>query len=355
MQREWENAVAASSQVNGRSRFWSNMAINGTVLIQQAVSVLIIVWGVFLVAEGRITIGGLIAANILAGRVLAPLGAIAQTIFRAQYAFKSLGALNDFMALPVERAGPVASDAVVARGALSLQAVSFTYPEAQRPALDGLSFEFSPGDCVALLGRVGSGKTTAGKLICGLITPQSGTVLVDGIAQAQYDPAELRRGIGYLPQAPELFTGTLRENLVIGAPQASDAEIKRALYFAAMDEFVAELSEGLDLFLGEQGRRLSGGQRQGVALARLLLRNPRTLFLDEPTNAMDQRMQAQIIERLDELNRSGVGMIISTHRQSLAAMARRLIVMDRGRALLDGPRAEVLQKLRAMGAARAEG
>ena len=355
MQREWENAVAASSQVNGRTKFWSNVAINGTMLIQQLVSVLIIVWGVFLVAEGRITIGGLIAANILAGRVLAPLGTIAQTIFRAQYAFKSLGALNGFMALPVEQSGPVTSDAVVTQGAISLQSLSFTYPEARRPALDGLSFDLASGDCVALLGRVGSGKTTAGKVICGLIAPQSGTVLVDGIAQAQYDPAELRRGIGYLPQAPELFTGTLRENLVIGAPQASDAEIKRALYFAAMDEFVAEVSEGLDLFLGEQGRRLSGGQRQGVALARLLLRNPRTLFLDEPTNAMDQRMQAQIIERLDELNRSGVGMIICTHRQSLAAMARRLIVMDQGRAVLDGPRAEVLNKLRDMGAARAGG
>ncbi|WP_300034480.1 type I secretion system permease/ATPase [uncultured Roseobacter sp.] len=353
MQREWEAAVTASSQVNGRTRFWSNVAANGTILVQQSVSVLIIVWGVFLVSEGQITIGGLIAANILAGRVLAPLGTIAQTIFRAQYAFRALGALNRFMSLPVEQQGAVRSDAAVSRGAISLHEVSLTYPEAQRPALSGFSLDMKPGECVALLGRVGSGKTTVGKVVSGLLKPEAGSVLVDGIALEQYEPAELRRSIGYLPQSPELFTGTLRENLVIGAPAATDAEIGRALYFAAMDEFVAAVPEGLDLFLGEQGSRLSGGQRQGIALARLLLRRPATLFLDEPTNAMDQRMQQQIVERLQELNRGGMGMLISTHRQSLAAMAGRLVVMDQGRAVMDGPPDDIMERLRAMGAAQA--
>ncbi len=355
MQREWEAAVAASSQINGRTKFWSNVATNGTMLVQQLVSVLIIVWGVFLVSDGVITVGGLIAANILAGRVLAPLGTIAQTIFRAQYAFKSLAALNRFMALPVEQGPAVKSDAHIKEGALALDAVSLTYPGAARPALKDLSFTVAPGECVALLGRVGSGKTTAGKVLAGLIQLDSGTVLIDGIALPQYEPAELRRGIGYLPQTPELFTGTLRENLVIGQQNASDEEIARALYFAAMDEFLAEAPEGLDMFIGEQGKHLSGGQKQGVALARLLLRRPKTLFLDEPTNAMDQRMQTLIIDRLAELNKTGVGMVICTHRQSLAAMAERLIVMDQGRAVLDGPRADVLDKLRAMGAARAKG
>ncbi|MFK7745816.1 MAG: type I secretion system permease/ATPase [Roseobacter sp.] len=355
MQREWEAAVAASSQVNGRTKFWSNIAAHGTMLVQQSVSVLIIVWGVFLVEDGVITIGGLIAANILAGRVLSPLGTIAQTIFRAQYAFKSLAALDAFMALPVEQDPQVTSDAQVAKGAVALQSVSYRYPQAPVDALHDLSFTLQPGECVALLGRVGSGKSTAGKVIAGLMQPTSGTVLIDGIALDQFDPAELRRGVGYLPQAPELFTGTLRENLTLGNAQASDADIQRALYFAAMDEFVAEVPEGLDLFLGEQGRRLSGGQRQGIALARLLLRYPKTLFLDEPTNAMDQRMQGQIIARLGELNREGVGMLISTHRQSLAAMADRLIVMDKGRAVLDGGRDDVLKKLQALGAAQGKG
>ncbi|MEM1076156.1 MAG: type I secretion system permease/ATPase [Pseudomonadota bacterium] len=352
MQQEWENAVAASSQVNGRTKFWSSLATHGTMLAQQAVSVLMIVWGVFLVAEGKITIGGLIAANILAGRVLAPLGTIAQTIFRGQYAFKSLAALNAFMSLPVEQTSAVNSDAQVKHGGVSLRGVSYRYPQTNVSALSDLSFDVAPGECVALLGRVGSGKSTAGKLLCGLFQAASGTILIDGTAITQYDPAELRRGIGYLPQAPELFTGTLRENLTVGNAQASDHEIRRALYFAAMDEFIDQVPEGLDLFLGEQGQRLSGGQRQGVALARLLLRYPKTLFLDEPTNAMDQRMQGQIIARLTELNDAGTGLIICTHRQSLAGMARRLIVMDQGRAVLDGASDDVLAKLRAMGAAQ---
>ena len=355
MQREWENAVAAASQVNGRTKFWSNVAANGTLLVQQAVSVCIIVWGVFLVSEGAISIGGLIAANILAGRVLAPLGTIAQTIFRAQYAFKSLAALNRFMALPVEQGPTVASDHHVGPAALQLQSVTLTYPEAQVPALRDLSLTMASGESIALLGKVGSGKTTLGKVISGLLQPESGTILIDGISSTQYDPAELRRGIGYLPQSPELFTGTLRENLTIGARGASDEAIGQALYFAAMDEFLASAPGGLDMFIGEQGNRLSGGQRQGVALARLLLRRPRLLFLDEPTNAMDQRMESLVIERLDELNRNGTGLILCTHRQSLAAMAARMVVMDQGRVVLDGPRNQVMAQLRDMSTARAKG
>lgn len=355
MQREWETAIAESSQINGRMRFWSGFAANSTMMIQQVVSVVIIVWGVFLVSAGQITIGGLIAANILAGRILAPLGLIAQTIFRSQYAFKALGALNRFMDLPAEQGGNVAHDLQVRKGHVQLRDVSLTYPDARSPALNGLSLEIAPAEIVALLGKVGSGKTTAGKVIAGLIQPDSGTVLIDGIALDQYEPADLRAGIGYLPQNPELFTGSLRENLVIGASSAPDAAVMRALYFAGMDEFVAALPDGLDHFLGEQGNRLSGGQRQGIALARLILRAPKFLFLDEPTNAMDQTMEATVINRLQELNLAGTGLLICTHRQSLAAIAARLIVMDGGRAVLDGPRAEVMAQLQVLGAERAKG
>jgi ATP-binding cassette, subfamily C, bacterial LapB len=355
MQSEWENAVAASSRINGRTKFWSNVASNGTMLVQQAVSIVIIVWGVFLVSAGEITIGGLIAANILAGRVLAPLGTIAQTIFRAQYAFKSLSALNRFMRLPVEHDPAITSDLQVSKGKVQIQSVSFTYPETPNPVLRDLTLDINAGECVALLGKVGSGKTTTGKLIAGLLRPQEGTVLVDGVALPQYEPADLRNGIGYLPQDPELFTGTLRENILIGASNASDEDIQQALYFAAMDEFAAGVPEGLDLFIGEQGSRLSGGQKQGLALARLLIRKPRLLFLDEPTNAMDQSMETAVVDRLKELNRKGIGLIVCTHRQSLAAMADRLLIMDQGRIVLDGSHTEVMNKLRAMSSKKAEG
>jgi ATP-binding cassette subfamily C protein LapB len=347
MQREWEDAVAASSRVGGRTRFWSNLATNGTMLIQQSVSVIIIVWGVFLVSEGRISIGGLIAANILAGRILAPMGTIAQTVFRAQYAFKSLSALNAFMALPVEAGPTVLSDLSVSHARVELRNVTLTYPGQKVPVLRDISLTIAPGEAVALLGRVGAGKTTLGKLIAGLIQPDAGAVLIDGVAQAQYDPAALRRGIGYLPQNPDIFTGTLRENLTLGAPAATDAQIARALYFAAMDRFVGELPDGLDTFLGERGSRLSGGQRQALALARLILRKPRLLFLDEPTSAMDHRMEAEIARRLGELRATGMGMILSTHRQSLAGVAGRIVVMDSGAIVLDGPRDQIMARLAA--------
>ncbi len=355
MQREWETAVAEAARVNGLIRFWSGFASSATMLVQQAVSVTIIVWGVFLVSGGQITIGGLIAANILAGRVLAPLGMIAQTVFRSQYALKALKALNRFMKLPTEQSAATAHDLRVTHGKIQVQDVSLTYPEARLPALNKLSFEVHPAEVVAVLGKVGSGKTTTGKLVSGLIQPDSGNVLIDGIAIDQYEPSELRAGIGYLPQSPDLFTGTLRENLVMGVRGADDAAIMKALYFAAMDEFVAGNPDGLDYFVGEQGNRLSGGQRQGVSLARLLLRAPKMLFLDEPTNAMDQTMEALVVARLQELNRLGTGIIICTHRQSLAGIAERLIVVDQGRAVLDGPPLEVLAQLGARNVKQAKG
>ena len=316
-------------------------------LVQQAVSVGIIVWGVFLVSEGAITIGGLIAANILAGRVLAPLGTIAQTIFRAQYAFKSLGALNRFMALPVEHGPAIQSTSPVMQGAVALEEVTLTYPGAPRPALNRLNLSVAPGECVALLGRVGSGKTTAGKVIAGLLAPDSGTVLIDGKAQSHYDPADVRRGIGYLPQNPDLFTGTLRENVTLGTYQASDDEIMEALHLAGIDSFVAGLPEGLDYYAGEKGERLSGGQRQAISLARLLIRRPKFLFLDEPTNAMDHEAEARTIDRLRTVQASGVGMILSTHRLSLAAIAERYVVIESGRIVMDGPRDAVIRQLNA--------
>lgn len=345
MQREWETAVAAASRVNSRTKTWSSVASNGTMLIQQGVSVIIIVWGVFLVSEGEISVGGLIAANILAGRVLAPLGTIAQTIFRAQHAVKALKSLNQFMHLPTERGPTVTSDLRAGAGQLEFRRLSFTYPGCPTPVLTGMNFTVTPGETVGVLGKVGSGKTTMGKLATGLIEPQSGQILLDDIAITQYDPSELRRSVGYLPQHPDLFTGTLRENLTIGVADASDEAIHKALYYAAMDSFVAALPDGIETFLGEQGNRLSGGQKQGVALARLLLRKPKLLFLDEPTSAMDHQMESLVAERLNDLANTGMGMILCTHRMSLANIVDRLLVVDQGRIVLDGPRDEVLAKL----------
>lgn len=345
MLREWEAAVAQASRINARTRIWGSLATHGTLLIQQSVSVLIIVWGVLLVADGTLTVGALIAANILSGRALAPLAAISQTLFRAHYARHALGALNALMAQPIESIGVCLSPS--GPGAIEVRELTYTYPESTTPALNNISFRIAPGESVALLGQVGSGKSTLCRLLSGLLPPSEGSVLLDNTALTQYHPASLRASVGYLPQHPDLFRGTLRENLLLGHPEASDHELERALYFAGVDHFVATLPNGLDLDLSERGNRLSGGQRQGIALARLLLRKPRWLVLDEPTNAMDQAMEARISARLNELARSepGTGMVLCTHRHSLATIAARFIVLQNGRIARDGPRESVMQSL----------
>lgn len=345
MQREWENAVAASARITGKTRFWSNFAVSGTMLVQQAVSVFIILWGVYLVSDGQITVGGLIAANILAGRILAPLGNISQTLIRAQHAFKSLSAISGVMALPVDASTQVKSDLRITKGTVEFRNITFTYPEAPQPALSDISFAIGAGECVGMLGRVGSGKSTTGKLFAGLLEADEGLILVDGHEFGQYERAELRAGIGYLPQDPDLFSGTIRENLVLGRAKATDEELNRALYLAGMDYFIAENPLGLDQYIGEKGNRLSGGQRQAIGLARLLLRRPRILFLDEPTNAMDNGTENKVTARLGELKAEGITLILCTHRHSLAAITDRLIVLDAGKKLADGPYSEVMAAL----------
>ncbi|MCR9125640.1 MAG: type I secretion system permease/ATPase [Rhodobacteraceae bacterium] len=352
MQREWETAIAATARVNGRARFWSNLSTNATLFIQQCVSVGIIVWGVYLIFDGRITIGALIAASILSGRALAPLTGIAQATFRLQYVIKAMRSLNAMMALQGDKPRTVRSHLKVRHAALNLTDVTFAYPGAQVPAISGLSLEVAPGECLALLGRVGSGKTTLGKLLCGLIEPQTGIIRVDGFGLNQYDRAELRAGIGYLPQTGDLFTGTLRDNLLLANPGADQARIEKALYYSGLGDFVAASPGGLEMQITENGGSLSGGQAQALALARVLLKDARLLFLDEPTNAMDQEMERVVCARLKALNAEGVTLILCTHRQSLANIADRFVILETGRKVLDGSRDAVTARLRDNEAAR---
>lgn len=345
VQREWENAVAASSRVSAKTRNWSNFVGSATVFVQQLVSAGTICWGVFLVSDGVVSIGALVAANILAGRILSPLAGITQTIFRANFALWSLKSINAFVKIEREQKSMLRSGLQVMQGRIRLESVNFSYPHAQVPALQDISLQFEPGQTSALLGRIGSGKSTLGKLLNGTYVANSGSILIDGYEIAQYEPAELRRGVGYLPQDPILFTGTIRENVTMGAPDATDQDIRRALYHAGIDSFVGQLPEGLSFFIGEKGERLSGGQRQALSLARLLLRKPKFLFLDEPTNAMDHQTETLVIERLKELQSEGVGMLLSTHRMSLAAIADRFVVLEKGLVVMNGPRDAIMEKL----------
>jgi ATP-binding cassette subfamily C protein LapB len=249
------------------------------------------------------------------------------------------------MAMPLERPR---ERTFVHRGRLSgevaFREVSFGYPEQTQEALSRVSFSVRAGERVGIIGRIGSGKSTVLRLLCGLYEPTAGAVLVDGVDLRQLDPAELRRNIGYVPQNLLLFAGSVRDNLRIGAPHAGDEALLRAARIAGVDEFVNAHPAGFDLPVGERGDALSGGQRQAVAIARALMLDPPLLAFDEPTHAMDQGSEARLIERLGaELD--GRTLLLATHRLSLLSLVDKVLVLDAGRPLVYGPKEAVLKAL----------
>jgi ATP-binding cassette subfamily C protein LapB len=219
------------------------------------------------------------------------------------------------------------------------------YPNAQQAAVEHIDLHITAGERVGIIGPIGSGKTTLGKLVLGLYEPNEGAVRVDGYDLRQFDPAVLRRNIGCASQDVFLFQGTLRENLAMGAPWAEDEAIINAAELAQVAEFASRHSEGYDMQVGERGERLSGGQRQAVALARALLLDPPVLLLDEPTSSMDNATEARLKEALKGYI-PGRTLLIITHRASLLELVERLVVLDRGRVVADGPREEILEALR---------
>ncbi|MCG8434879.1 MAG: ATP-binding cassette domain-containing protein, partial [Gammaproteobacteria bacterium] len=269
------------------------------------------------------------------------------TIARAQQAIAAMRGISAFMKLEGERQGEVTTGIVVDKGDVEFRDVSFTYPSAVKDALDQVSFKISAGERIGLIGRVGSGKTTIGKLVAGLYPPDKGSILIDGVDIRQYETANLRAGVGFVSQEPELFVGTLRDNIVLGRPNATETELQEAIRIAGVDAFASTHPLGLAMPIGERGRGLSGGQRQAVAIARMLLRQPPVLFLDEPSGAMDNATEVALINRLRDLPDGRHTLIICTHRGSFLDLIDRLLVVEAGRVVLDGPKDVVLKALQA--------
>jgi ATP-binding cassette subfamily C protein LapB len=258
----------------------------------------------------------------------------------------SLKSLNEIMGRAVERpdnSGFVSRPALA--GDIVFKDVSFKYPGQENPALRGVSLHIKAGEKVAILGRVGSGKSTLNKLILGLYQPEQGAVLVDGVDLRQLDPAELRRSIGYVSQDVTLFYGSLRDNLRMGQPLADDAALVRATHIAALSDYVDTHPRGFDMLVGERGETLSGGQRQCVGVARAVLGERSILLLDEPTGAMDHSTEETVRKRLAEHMKDKT-VVIVTHRNALLDLVDRLIVVDAGRIVADGPKDRVVAALR---------
>jgi ATP-binding cassette, subfamily C, bacterial LapB len=346
VQATWERATANLARINARNRFMTASVTHTAQWAQHTVGVSIIVLGVFLLMDGMLSMGGLIAAYLISSRAMAPISQTAGLLMQYHQASTALEALNRIMALPVERppdAHFLSREGF--QGAIQFRDVSFAYPEQPQQSLHGVSFRIEPGEHVAVLGRVGSGKSTLARLILGLYQPTSGAVLVDGIDLRQLDPAELRRGIGYVGQDVTLFYGSLRDNLVASDALASDEAIIRAIEISGIEDLINRHPEGIDMQVGERGARLSGGQKQAVGIARAVLHEPNILVLDEPSSAMDNATEQAMKRRLGEFIK-GRTTILVTHRTSLLELVDRIIVLDQGRVVADGPRESVIKALR---------
>lgn len=346
MQAIWEKTTLVITRLGVKMRLLSGSVGTSTAWIQQAVSVVIIILGVYQIIEGNLSQGGLIAAYMLCSRIMLPVGQTAGLLMQYHSAATALATLDSIMEKPVER--PLDAQWISRprlQGAIEFKKVVFRYPQDDREVLREVSFSLQAGEHVAILGRNGSGKTTLEKLIAGLYEPAAGTVLIDGIDIRQLDPAELRRNIGYVSQDVNLFFGTLRDNIAMGAPQATDEDILEAVRLSGLSDFVNQHPLGLAMPVGEHGQLLSGGQRQSVSIARALLNDAPILLMDEPTGSMDHTSEEEFKRNLLQYAAHKT-LIVITHRTSLLELAKRIIVIDAGKIVADGPKEQVVEALR---------
>jgi ATP-binding cassette subfamily C protein LapB len=347
LQRQWEDLVGRASRTFETARGHSSLIQNSTFAVQQLVTVAIVIGGTYMFDQGDISMGGIIAAVILSGRCVAPFGQFSTLIARSQQSFAALAALNEIMTMDSERpAGKQFIAQPITAGKIEFRSARFTYPGAANPALNALDLVIEPGEKVGIIGKIGSGKTTLGRLLCGLYDVSEGLLLIDGVDIRQFHPHEVRRAIGFVSQDSDLFFGTLRDNILLGAPGASDEAFLRASRLAGVDDFALKHPQGYDMQIGERGRALSGGQRQAVTLARVLLFNPQIIFLDEPSGAMDLASERELIRRLKQAIQPEQTLIVATHRYSMLDLVDRLVVLANGGVGADGPKQKVLERLK---------
>lgn len=346
MQSIWEKVVGQNAISNTRIKALANFSITFSLFVTQMVSVILIVWSVYLIAEGKMSMGALIACNMLASRAMAPLSQVASLISRLHHSRMALKSLDTLMELPVERpAGKTYVDFGPLEPSITFEDVSFKYPRSERNALHNISLQIKAGEKVGILGKMGSGKSTLGRLIVGLYQPQEGAVKFGGVDIRQLDMSELRPRVGYVSQDNYLFYGTVRDNIAIGVHNADDNMILRAATIAGVTDFVKHSPSGFGLTVGERGMNLSGGQRQAIAIARALLLDSDVLILDEPSSNMDHTSEELLKRRLQRVIEAKTVLII-THRPSMLDLVDRIIIIDNGMIVADGPKAVVLQSLK---------
>jgi ATP-binding cassette subfamily C protein LapB len=344
-QRKWEHSTVFLAQNGSKLKLLSSVIMNFAQMLQQLVSVGVLIVGVYLLIANQVSMGAIIAASMLAGRAMAPFGQVAGLLMQFHSAKSGLASITQHMETKPERD----DDAVFLhrdgfQGTIEFKDVSFSYPGQQQAVLTKVSFKIHAGERVAFIGRVGSGKSTIQRLILGLQQPTAGAILIDGIDLRQIDPAELRRAAGFVSQDVSLFFGTLKENIALGAPFADDQDVIAAAEIAGVAEFANRHPRGFDMPIGERGESLSGGQRQAVGIARAVLNDSPILLLDEPSSAMDHQSEDLLKARLRRFT-TGKTVVLVTHRTALLDLVDRLIVLDNGQIMADGPKSQVVEAL----------
>jgi ATP-binding cassette, subfamily C, bacterial LapB len=350
LEQRWADAVDSHADVSRRSRGFTMLALNVAGSVQQFAYVAVVVYGVLLIAKNELTMGGLIAASMLASRCMAPLSQIATLLSRlthTQTAYRQLDVMMGQAGETKEQGGYLRRTKL--DGGVEFRNVIFRYPGSTVRALDDVSFSIEPGEKVAILGRIGSGKSTISRLICGLYEPSEGAVLIDQTDVRQIHPYDLRHNVGSVLQDVVLLSGTVRENIVLRDAKATDEEVLRVAKIAGVHDFIGTIPNGYDVRLADRGEGLSGGQKQSIAIARAMLGAPPVMLLDEPTSAMDVNTENALITRLEQ-ELQGRTLVLITHRSSLLKLVDRIIILDRGKIIAQGPRDDVLRAVAAGGA-----
>jgi ATP-binding cassette subfamily C protein LapB len=344
LSQRWRRAQEQHSDSSLRQRLIASIGITVATSAGTISYAGVVIVGVQMIADLEMTMGGLIACSILAGRAVAPLAQISQLLSRMTSTRTAYRQLNELMQQPAEGPEGEALKLHSVKGQIEFRNVSFRYPGQSENALDQVSFTIEAGEKVALLGRVGSGKSTIARLVLGLYPPNDGLILIDGTDIRQLDPIDLRSKMGAALQESVLLTGSVRENIVLGRSHVDDEEMLRATHLSGTHQFMGQIANGYDLRLADRGEGLSGGQRQSIALARALAGRPPIVVFDEPTSAMDTQTETGLIQRLQEELKDRTVVLI-THRPPLLALVKRIILIDKGKVALDGPRDDVMKQL----------
>ncbi len=341
----WEKAVDQHSSVSLKSRMFSQIAINSAATAQQISQIGIVAVGFVLIMNGELSMGALIACVIISGRCLAPLGQLANLLTRYNHAKTAYSALDKLMSAPNE---DVSDRDFIRRenmrGKIEFKNVNFKYPDQSVRVLDNVSFTVEAGEKVGILGKIGSGKSTILRLASGLYEPDEGAIMVDDTDIRQIVPDDLRKNIAMVLQDVYLFSGSVKENISMGHSDVKDEDILRAAEISGVQEFVGSIPNGYDLKLKDRGDGLSGGQKQALAIARALVRNAPMLMMDEPTSSMDTNSEQKLIFRLKEELKDKTLMIV-THRPSLLELVDRIIVIEQGKVVANGPKDDVIKML----------